>query len=89
MPQRRYAAELSAQWTMGNEPIQGNERATYIALVRLICVTTGSPNGREPHGDRAPVVVRSRESRLHGEGGQVSSMTLTRRCARCATPKLS
>jgi len=30
-----------------------------------------SPTGREPHGDGAPVVVRERESRLHGEGGQV------------------
>lgn len=34
--------------------------------------TAGSPNGREPHGDRALVVVSGRESRLQGEGGQVS-----------------
>src|SRR3954469_7446597 len=30
-----------------------------------------SPQGREPHGDGAPIVVRVRESRTHGEGGQV------------------
>ena len=30
-----------------------------------------SPVGREPHGDGALVVVRGRESRPHGEGGQV------------------
>ena len=32
----------------------------------------GSPVGREPRGDRALVVVRVRESRTHGEGGQVA-----------------
>ena len=32
---------------------------------------TGSPKGQRPQGDRAPVVVRGRESRPHGEGGQV------------------
>jgi hypothetical protein len=31
-----------------------------------------SPTGREPQGDGAPVVVRGRESRPHGEGGQVT-----------------
>ena len=31
----------------------------------------GSPKGREPHGDRASVVVRGRESRPHGEGRPV------------------
>src|SRR3954454_16600331 len=34
----------------------------------------GSPVGREPHGDGAPVVVRGRESRPHGEGGQATRM---------------
>src|SRR6266542_890415 len=34
----------------------------------------GSPTGREPYGDGAPVLVRDRESRPHGEGGQVSGM---------------
>ena len=32
----------------------------------------GSPSGREPHGDRALVVVGGRESRPQGEGGQVT-----------------
>jgi hypothetical protein len=32
---------------------------------------SGSPTGRESYGDGAPVVVRGRESLLHGEGGQV------------------
>lgn len=32
---------------------------------------TGSPKGRESYGDGAPIVVRGRESRPHGEGGQV------------------
>jgi hypothetical protein len=35
--------------------------------------TTGSPKGREPYGDRAPIVVSGGESPLHGEGGQVSN----------------
>jgi len=34
----------------------------------------GSPTGREPYGDGVPIVVRGRESRLHGEGEQVSKM---------------
>src|SRR4051812_48758664 len=33
-----------------------------------------SPEGREPDGDGAPVVVRGRESRPHGEGGQATEM---------------
>jgi hypothetical protein len=37
--------------------------------------TAGSPTGREPYGDGAPVVVRGRESRPHGEGGQVFTKT--------------
>src|SRR3954470_2647849 len=32
---------------------------------------SGSPVGREPQGDGAPVRVGGRESRPHGEGGQV------------------
>jgi hypothetical protein len=36
---------------------------------------SGSPTGREPYGDGVPVVVRVRESRTHGEGGQVDLMT--------------
>jgi hypothetical protein len=31
----------------------------------------GLPKGREPYGDGAPIVVRGRENRPHGEVGQV------------------
>jgi hypothetical protein len=37
--------------------------------------TARSPNGREPYGDGVPIVVRVRENRTHGEGGQVDLMT--------------
>jgi len=53
---------------MGSEPIQGNERVTYVALERLASVNMGSPTGRESYGDGTPVVVGGRESRPHGEG---------------------
>jgi hypothetical protein len=63
---------------MGNEPIQGNERDTYVALYVSKAGTAGSPTGREPYGDGVPIVVVGvttdqgrRESRLQGEGGQV------------------
>ena len=32
---------------------------------------SGSPVGREPHGDGAPIIVREGESPSPGEGGQV------------------
>src|SRR5260370_41224743 len=47
---------------------------------------SGSPNGREPHGDGAPVVVRGRESRPHGEGGQVDLDGRGARDASCKEP---
>ena len=43
-----------------------------------------SPKGREPHGDGVPIVVRVRESRTHGEAGQV---TLTARTWRYSSEK--
>jgi hypothetical protein len=43
----------------------------------------GSPNGREPHGDGASVVVRGRESRPHGEGRQVDRNERTPGEVRC------
>ena len=46
----------------------GEPNPTYhVQLAR----NTGSPKGRESYGDGAPIVVCGRESRLHGEGGQV------------------
>jgi hypothetical protein len=38
-------------------------------------VNAGSPKGCEPYGDGVVVVVRGRESRLHGEGRQVTTMS--------------
>src|SRR3954453_167611 len=54
-----------------NETVQGGEQGTYVALSRSTRTDTGSPSGREAHGDGAVVVVRGRESRPHGEGPQV------------------
>ncbi len=39
-------------------------------IVRFVR-NSGSPTGRESYGDGDLVVVRGRESLLHGEGGQV------------------
>jgi hypothetical protein len=50
--------------------VNGAPKARYIVL---LLGNAGSPTGREPYGDGAPVVVRGRESRPHGEGGQVST----------------
>ena len=50
---------------------------------------SGSPKGREPQGDGAPVVVRGGESPSHGEGGQVdrSVKELGRRDAESRPPE--
>ena len=48
----------------------------------------GSPTGGNPHGDGVPVVVRGRESRPHGEGGQVSEIA-TRKGMRNANNRYS
>jgi hypothetical protein len=65
--------EPSTRWAMGDNPIQGGGRGTYVAL------DTSSTKGmwdrpprREAQGDGAAVVLRGRESRPHGEGRQVS-----------------
>jgi hypothetical protein len=39
----------------------------------------GSPTGRESQGDGVPIVVRSRESLLPGEGEQVMQTVRTER----------
>ena len=51
-----------------NESAQGNKQGTYNALRRLVSENVGSPTGRESYGDGAPIVVRARESLVHGEG---------------------
>ena len=49
---------------------------------------TGSPTGREPQGDRVPIVVGGRESRPQGEGGQVARVRRGEVCVmqRCCPP---
>ena len=46
--------------------------ATVLDVVRAR--NAGTPTGGDPQGDGVPVVVRGRESRPHGEGGQVSEI---------------
>ena len=67
------AAGALGRWAEANEASQGAERSAYVALIQLGFENMGSPAGREPYGDGALVVVRGRESRPHGEGGQVSN----------------
>jgi len=67
------AAGALGRWAEASEASQGTERSAYVALQQLVSENMGSPTGREPHGDGALVVVRGRESRPHGEGGQVSN----------------
>ena len=66
------AAGPLGRWADANEVSQGAERSAYVTLLQLMHENMGSPTGREPYGDGALVVVRGRESRPHGEGGQVS-----------------
>ncbi len=47
------------------------QAGTVNALLCLICENSGLPKGREAHGNGAFVVVRVRESLIHGEGRQV------------------
>src|SRR5438105_1024426 len=67
------AAGHLGRWADANEASQGAERSAYVTLRQLMPKNMGSPTGREPYGDGALVVVRGRESRPHGEGGQVST----------------
>jgi len=67
------AAGPLGRWAETNEVSQGAEQSAYVTLVQLMPDNMGSPTGREPYGDGALVVVRGRESRPHGEGGQVST----------------
>ena len=49
---------------------QGREMGTYADLNVRSGRNARYPTGREPYGYGAPIVVRARESRAHGEGGQ-------------------
>jgi hypothetical protein len=59
------------------EANEGPTQTYYVQLAR----NSGSPKGRESYGDGDPIVVRGRESRPHGEGGQVLRGTHTEGCA--------
>ena len=52
-------------------------------------VNVGLPTGREPYGNGAPIVVRGRESRPHGEGGQVFSAAEYRGMRNAESPSIS
>src|SRR4051794_8574238 len=61
----------SARATAGDEPEEMSGRPKprcHVPPQRI----AGLPNGREPQGNGVLVVVRGRESRPHGEGGQVT-----------------
>src|ERR687885_2101302 len=47
------------------------ERTDHLVSCYDMCCepSTGLPKGREPYGDGASIVVRGRESRLHGHRG--------------------
>jgi hypothetical protein len=58
---------------MGNDPIQGGGRGTYVALETSSTMGRWDrPPRREAQGDGAAVVLGGRESRSQGEGRQVS-----------------
>ena len=42
---------------MPSEGIEGDEWGAYVTLSRIAGTNAGSPTGREPYGDRGPVVV--------------------------------
>ncbi len=60
----------------------GVPKSAYIRL--LLVWNTGWPKRRESYGHGASVVVRGRESLLHGEGRQVSQSRIVRGHAKCA-----
>lgn len=79
---------------MSSEDIQGDEWGAYVTLLRTTGTNAGSPTGRESYGDGGLVVVAGvttcqggRESRLQGEGGQVTEHSSAGRYAQCRTPK--
>src|SRR5262245_52104359 len=75
--------------------MQGDAGDAYVVLETFSAErNAGSPTGREPQGDGVLVVVDgvttvqgARESRVQGEGGQVTRLTQQGRHARCGAPK--
>jgi hypothetical protein len=70
----------------GHRPRRRDEWMAYHALAHTSERNSGLPKGREPHGNGAPIVVRVRESRLHGEAGQAVRLTAAWRYAKCSPP---
>src|SRR5512143_4110135 len=73
-----WSGQPPGRRAMPSEGIKGDEWAAYVVLLCTTGTNAGSPVGREPHGDGAPVVVAGvttgqggRESRLQGQGAQV------------------
>jgi hypothetical protein len=79
---------------------QGNEREPTSLIAYSLLAKRGSPKPgchrkvwllvqttKTWHGDGVLVVVRGRESLLHGEGGQVIQLRERSRYAKCRRPK--
>lgn len=71
-----------------NEGIQGDEWGAYVTLVRTAGTNAGSPVGREPYGDTAPIVVAGvttgqgdGNTDSQGKGAQVTGHQQAKRCA--------
>ena len=61
-----------APWELGcDQHPQGYEMGTSTILIVVQARNAGLPQGREPSGNGASVVVGGWESHLHGEGRQV------------------
>jgi transposase len=78
-PDSRVAGAPPERGTTPSEGVEGDEWDAYVTLPRTTGTNAGSPAGREPQGDGGLVVVAGvtpgqggRESRLQGEGGQVT-----------------
>jgi hypothetical protein len=73
--------------TPDHESGRRDEWMASITIPYQVKGTRDRPSGGDPHGDGVPIVVSGRESRPHGEGGQVASLASAGRYARCGTPK--
>jgi hypothetical protein len=77
--------EPSAWRAVGSDLTQGDGRDTYVTLeTSSVEGMRDRPTGREAQGDGASVLVRGRESRPHGEGRQVLTVTQRRKGTRDA-----
>ncbi len=82
-----HSLHAPGDWVgVANLKVTNGAPATVLNVVRAR--NAGSPTGGDPHGDGVPVIVRGRESRPHGEGGQVSEIA-TRKGMRNADNRYS